>query len=190
MKTTTLILLFLLSLPAASQNLTSGLDIGANCPAFDPQHVSGPDRNTDTCPMCKYGARSQGVIMWVNNSDWKSLEPILLRFESESKTRGLRNFRVFVVYMNPNGLSKADLVKEAQTKAKELKLDKVALTCVISPTDHESAALYKINPDKAVKNTVLVYSKRKVIYKVINLEAAAFDELIKTCDELYSKSPL
>lgn len=190
MKTTTLILLILLSLPAASQNPSSGLDIGDNCPAFDPQHVSGPDRNTTTCPMCKYGARSQGVIMWVNNSDWKSIEPILLRLESEIKARGLRNFRVFVVYMNPNGLAKADLVKEAQTKAKELKLDKVALTCVMSPTDHESAALYKINPDKAVKNTVLIYSKRNVVHKVINLEGAGLNELLKTCDELFSQSPL
>jgi protocatechuate 3,4-dioxygenase beta subunit len=190
MKTTTLILLFLVSLPAASQNLSSGLDIGAGCPAFDPYHVSGPDRNTTTCPMCKYGARSQGIIMWVNDSDWKSTEPMLLRMESEIKTRGLRNFRVFVVYMNPNGLNKAELIKEAQAKAKELKLDKVALTCVLSSTDPESAVLYKINPDKAVKNTVLVYSKRKVVYKVINIEAGGLNELIKTCEELYSQSPL
>lgn len=190
MKTTTLIILALFALPVAAQQLSSGLDIGANCFAFDPHHVSGPDRNTTTCPMCKYGARSQGVIIWINDADWKSIEPLLLRMESEIKARGLRNFRVFVVYMNPNGLTKADLIKEAQAKAKELKLDKVALTCVLSPTDPESAALYKINPDKAVKNTVLVYSKRKVIHKVINLEATGLNELIKTCDELYSKNSL
>lgn len=190
MKTTIFIILALLALPVAAQKLSSGLDNGAGCPAFDPYHVSGPDRNTETCPMCKYGARSQGVIIWLNDADWKSIDPILLRMESEIKTRGLRNFRVFVVYMNPNGLTKAELVKEAQTKAKELNLDKVALTCVLSSSDPESAALYKINPDKAVKNTVLVYSKRKVVHKVINLEAAGLNELMNKCDELYSLSPL
>jgi protocatechuate 3,4-dioxygenase beta subunit len=190
MKTTTLIILALVTLPAAAQNLSSGPDIGDGCHAFDPYHVSGPDRNTTTCPMCKYGARSQGVMIWLNDADWKSIEPILLRMESEVKSRGLREFRVFVMYMNPNGLSKADLIKEAQAKAKELKLDKVALTCIPSASDPESAAHYRINPDKAVKNTVMVYSKRRVVHKVINLEATGLNELMKTCDDLYSRNPL
>ncbi len=140
--------------------------------------------------MCKYGARTQGLMIWVNNDDWKSLEPILLRMESELKTRGLRTFRVFVMYMNPNNLSKADLMKETRAKANELNLAKVALTYIPSPTDAETAALYRINPDKAVKNTVIVYNQRKVVYKVINLEATGLNELMKACDEQFLRNPL
>src|ERR1044072_5304016 len=39
------------------QNVTgyqSGLSIGENLPAFDPMHISGPDKNKIKCPMCAY----------------------------------------------------------------------------------------------------------------------------------------
>lgn len=186
---TILFALLLFATPSFAQTLTSGLDIGDDCPAFDPYHVSGPDRNSTACPMCKYGSR-QGVMIWVNDSDWKTLEPILQRLEAEVSVRGLRQFRAFIIYMNPDGLSKAEMIQQCREQGKKLKLDKVALTCVISPTDHESAALFRINPDKAVKNTVLVYSRRKVAYKVINLKPDGMNDLIKACDNYFVSHPL
>lgn len=179
----------LLSTIAGAQTLNSGLDIGDECPAFDPYHVSGPDKNSTVCPMCKYGSR-QGVMVWVNDSDWKVLDPILQRLEAEVNTRGSRQFRVFVIYMNPDKLSKADMIQHCRDQAKRLKLDKVALTCVISPTDHETAGVFKINPDKEVKNTVLVYSRRRVAHKVINLKPDGLNDLIKVCDNYFSSHPL
>lgn len=172
-----------------AQPLTSGLEIGEECPAFDPYHVSGPDRNTTACPMCKYGSR-QGVMVWVNNSDWTSLDPILQRLEAEVATRGSRQFRVFVMYMNPDKLKKEDLIQHCRDQARRLKLDKLALTCVMSPTDRETAGAFRINPDKDVKNTVLVYSRRRVAYKIINLKPDGLNDLIKACDNYFSSHPL
>lgn len=185
-----LALLYLLIIPdLKAQDLSSGLDIGAECPAFDPVHVSGPDKNSTACPMCKYGSR-QGVMVWVNDNDWAKLDPILLRLELEIKTRGVRQFRAFVMYMNPEGKSKQALIEECRHQAKRLGLHHLALTCVMSATDHETSALFNINPDKRVKNTVLVYSRRKVVYKVINLEASGLNDLLKSCDRQFAMNPL
>lgn len=189
MKVLLIVFVALLPLTTVSQSLSSGLSIGEECPAFDPWHVSGPDKNSTACPMCKYGSR-QGVMIWVNDANWKSLTPIMLRLEEEIKARGLRQFRVFIMYMNPEGLSKEKLLETCRDKAKELKLDKLALTCLIGPEDHETAGAFRINPDKAVKNTVMVYSRRRVAHKVINLRPEDLNDLMKTCDEIFTRNPL
>lgn len=36
---------------ASWAELASGLAVGANTPAHHPQHVTGPDAGTDTCPV-------------------------------------------------------------------------------------------------------------------------------------------
>ncbi len=35
----------------AAASLRSGLAIGAALPIFNPRHVTGPDRGTNTCPL-------------------------------------------------------------------------------------------------------------------------------------------
>jgi hypothetical protein len=39
-----------LALPALAQNPESGLNVGDTTPAFNPIHVSGPKKGTNTCP--------------------------------------------------------------------------------------------------------------------------------------------
>lgn len=36
---------------AVGEKLASGLDLGQTLPAFNPVHVTGPDRGTNTCPV-------------------------------------------------------------------------------------------------------------------------------------------
>jgi len=191
MKQTILAALFcLLALHfSLAQDLSSGLPIGSDCPAFDPHHVSGPDRNTTACPMCKYGSR-QGFMLWVNDADWQALEPILLQIEKEIRLRGLRKFRVFVMYMNPEQKSLSEAIRQASEVASRLKLRNVALTVVPSANDPETAGLFQINPDERVKSTVLVYSRRKVVYKSVNITQADLNSLFRKCDELFASDPL
>lgn len=183
------ILLMLMTTFGVAQPLTSGLPLNAECPAFDPYHVSGADRNSRACPMCKYGSR-QGLMIWVNNADWDALAPIARRLEAEIRTRGIRQFRVFIVYMNPEGLPIAKLLEESRRKTDTWKLEKTALVCVPSPTDEESAGLFRINSDPRVKNTVMVYSHRRVAYKQINLKQNELDVLMKRCDSVFLRNPL
>lgn len=189
-KIAALLIFCLATLPSVwAQSLNSGLPLNADCPAFDPYHVSGPDRNSRACPMCKYGSR-QGVMIWVNSDDWSSLEPMAKSLEAAIKSRGLRNFRAFLVYMNPKRLSLPQVLDESRKKADAWKLEKTALVCIPSPDDAESAALFQINSDPRVKNTVMVYSHRKVAFKKINLKASEMDALLKSCDSVFLRNPL
>ena len=46
-------------------------------------------------------------------------------------------------------------------------------------------ALFEINPDKKIKNTVLIYKKRRVVGKIINLDPTQLGDLMATCDRLF-----
>ena len=162
---------------AFAQTLVSGLGVGEDCPAFDPYHVSGPDRGTRACPMCKYG-QQQGVMIWINNNDWQSFSATAKRMEVEISNAGLKKMRVFMIYMNPNQMPLAEVMKKLTEISKELKLRQVAVTCISGPTDPHSANLFRINSEKKIKNTVLVYKKRKVFEKFINMDTTQLDELM------------
>src|SRR5688572_16022740 len=76
------LVLVLFAAHAQEQALTSGPDIGKDCPAFDPRHVSGPDKGTTACPMCKYGYQ-QGVMIWMNTDSWDNISTLMVALEKE-----------------------------------------------------------------------------------------------------------
>jgi protocatechuate 3,4-dioxygenase beta subunit len=168
---------------ATPSKLESGLDIGENCPAFDPTHVSGPDHGTKTCPMCAHG-QDQGLLIWLNNDDFKSLTSMSEWLEGQSQKRGLRQLRVFIMYMNPTGLPTKEVERRLQAVADKATLRNVALTYVPNPTDRETSSRYRINPSLDVKNTVMVYKKRKVVEKETNFEPSTenMTKLVATLD--------
>lgn len=184
-----LLLMFALSASALGQVVDSGLAIGKDCPAFDPYHVSGPDKGTRTCPMCKYGYQ-QGVMVWVNNNDWESLSRIAERLEAEISKKGIKKMRAFIIYMNPDQRPLEEVMKTLTDLSRQAKLDRVAITCIPGPADPKSAKLFQINPDKEIKNTVFVYKGRKVFDKFINLDATRdLDKLVLSFEKtLKSKS--
>lgn len=163
----TVCLIISLQLRAQQTELLSGPGIGEECPAFDPQHVTGPDKGKSACPMCRYG-NQQGVLIWMNSDTWDNIGPLVSSLEAEIKKKGLNRIRVFLMYMNPEHKTKADVEELLKAFAKKYGLDKVAVTHIPAPADEETAGLYSINPDKEVRNTVIVYKSRSVFNKVIN----------------------
>jgi protocatechuate 3,4-dioxygenase beta subunit len=152
--------------------IKSGLAIGANCPAFDPVHLSGADSGKTVCPMCKYGY-GQGVMVWFNHANLDQLSGFAKKLESEIEKRGEKKFRVFLVYMNPfykqNSSSGEEILgRKIRKWCDEQGLKRVAMVWVPSPADAETCGLYKINPD--AKNTVFVYKKRTIVDKWVNVE--------------------
>lgn len=183
MKQIFLSLLVLSSTFVVAQTPESGPNVGDDCPAFDPQHVSGPDKGKKVCPMCKYG-QGQGVLIWWNTDDPRSIATIAQKLEQQINKQSLQKIRVFVMYMNPN-LEDASVVQEKLTRfAEKHALKKVAITYIPKPTDEETAGIYKINPDRSVKNTVIVYKKRGTFAKHVNMAATdeAITELIQTVE--------
>jgi protocatechuate 3,4-dioxygenase, beta subunit len=166
-----------------SDDLTSGPPVGDEAPAFDPQHVAGPDQGSHACPMCKYGYQ-QGALIWVNTDDLNHVAKVATRLEREIHAKGPERIRAFVIYMNPYRQSPAEVEALLSSFAKEALLSRVAVAYVPSPTDKATSALYGINPAPSVKNTVIVYRNRKVFEKFINLTAAemSMDQLVKSVE--------
>jgi protocatechuate 3,4-dioxygenase beta subunit len=155
---------------------TSGLSAGTECPAFDPVHVWGPDKGTKICPMCKYGIRSKGVMIWVNKSLDK-LGVIAQRLEAEMAHKGMNEARTFIIYTNPERQSKAEVEKLLSDFAQKNKLKNIALAFVSHVSDRSTAFLYRINP--LADNTFIVYNKRVVTGNFVNLAADQAEALVK-----------
>jgi len=157
---------------AKENNIESGLAIGASCPAFDPIHLSGADKGKTACPMCKYGY-GQGVMVWFNHANLDQMSDFVKKMEKEMEQRGEKKLRVFMVYMNPAYKDNDEegyriLRGKIRQWCEERQLKKVAMVWIPSPVDEETAGIFNINPE--AKNTVLVYKKRKVAAKWVNME--------------------
>ncbi len=173
-----------LNIPGYPQSNTStfssGLAIGSNCPAFDPSHVTGPDAGRKACPMCKYGY-GQGIMAWMNHSSLSAVSDFAMKLENEIERRGLRNFRVFLIYMKPASEDKTEAEKKLREWSNKTNLKNVAVLMVPSATDKETAVAYKINSSSKIVNTVFVYKKREVVDKFINIDysESSFEKIMK-----------
>ncbi|RFS16654.1 hypothetical protein [Emticicia sp. C21] len=158
-------LIFFITFNAMAQN--SGIAVGEGAPAFDPYHVSGKDKGTKTCPMCKYGAKTEGLMVWIND-DLKDYEKMLSFLEAQYLTKNANNWKTFIVFMNPKHENESLLKQKLSDYAKKLNLKNVAFTFISSPTDAETAGVYEINPK--VKNTIFAYKKRVITKKFVNFD--------------------
>lgn len=159
-----LIICFLSTILFAQQ---SGIAVGTDAPAFDPIHVSGADKNTKTCPMCKYGAKTEGLMIWLND-DLSNYENLLTYLEAQYLTKDAKKWKVFVMYMNPKKENSELLKTKLTTFSEKLRLKNVAFTFIPSPTDKETAGVYVINPK--IRNTIFAYKKRVIVKKFINFD--------------------
>ncbi len=155
----------------------SGLLPGTECPAFDPVHVWGPDKGTKTCPMCKYGIRSKGVMIWVNRH-LEQLGAIAQQLEVEMSQKGMNAARTFIIYTNPDRKPKAEIEQMLTDFARKNKLQKVALAYVPHVSDRPTAFLYRINP--LVDNTFIFYNKRNVTANQVNAETNQMADLLQS----------
>lgn len=161
----------------------SGLNIGEDQPSFIPFHAFGPDKGTQTCPVCKYG-RYHGIIYFVgNNPDWTKIKLWLKFLEQESINRQTY-LKVYFVYGNKHSYNKQERQKQLEDLGKELNIQKTALTFVPSFEDKETEAyLNRINPE--VKNTFIIYKHRNIVDKYVDLPPTKenFEVLSKSLDK-------
>lgn len=148
--------------------LNSGLEIGEDNPSFTPFHAYGPDKGTQTCPVCKYG-RYHGIVYFVgNHPNWTEIKKWLLFLEQESVKRG-KYLKAYFVYGNEKAYSKSNRQIELEQLGKELSLKNIALTFVPSFSDRQSEVhLNKINLQ--VENTIIIYRYSNIIGKFIDLK--------------------
>lgn len=147
----------------------SGLNIGEDQPSFIPYHAYGPDKGTQTCPVCKYG-RYHGIVYFVGETpNWEDIKQWLQFLEMES-IRRQQYLKAYFVYGNAKSYDKKARQTELETLGRELGIQKTALTFVPSFTDNATEAdLNQINP--AVDNTFVIYKHRRIIDKYVGLSA-------------------
>lgn len=155
--------LTLTSLALAGVN--SGLSVGETVTPFHPTHITGPNKGTDACPPCTYGARP-AVQVWVNDD---SHENILKIAQVLNKTASANdNFKGFVIFVTKDQKSTA---KQIESVVGKTNLNAIGM-CVIDPKN-EAIGAYKINLGSDAKNTILVYKDKRVVSKFVNLTADA-----------------
>ncbi len=153
----------------------SGLNKGDMLPAYEPSHVSGADKGTNTCPVCKYG-NTPAVQVWINNDNWENATKIAKTLDERmSKANGSATkpaLKAFVVFVQPSDSETSDskaFAKKLSDVAESNHFENVALAYV--PSGDAAVKGYRINLDTQVQNTVFVYKNRKVMAKFVNLKA-------------------
>jgi protocatechuate 3,4-dioxygenase beta subunit len=154
---------------AEPAGLKSGVEKGASLPAYHPQHVTGPDKGTATCPVCKY-PRNPAVQAWINTDDEKNVAALVDALEKASKKHADKTLKAFVVFVNANRES-ADVLKARLAKLGEKhNIQHVALAFLPGPDD-PAVKGYGVNTDPKVRNTIFVYRNRTVAAKMVNFVA-------------------
>ena len=163
---------------------STGNAIGEAIYSFTPYHAYGPDKGTQTCPICKYGWY-HGILYFVGNRpNWSNIKKWLLFLDKESILRK-EHLKVYFVYGNERNYHKNERILQLEKLGNQIQLQSVALTFVPSFSDTLSKIhLNRINPD--VNNTMIVYKRSIIIGKFINLlpDQANFN----TIQELLNKS--
>jgi protocatechuate 3,4-dioxygenase beta subunit len=150
-------------------SLRSGVEKGASLPAYHPVHVTGADKGSDTCPVCKY-PRNPAAQAWINTDDEKNVAALVAALEKASAKHADSKFKAFVVFMNPNREGADALKARLASLGEKHKIQNVALTFLPGPDD-AAVKGYGVNPDAKVRNTIFVYRNRTVDAKMVNFQA-------------------
>jgi hypothetical protein len=144
-------------------SVDSGLKIGEMVSAFDPHHITGPLKGTNSCPPCTYGNRP-AVQVWVNGDDSANIEAMAKLLDKEAAAMKNAELKTFMIVVTEAPEQTAGLLTKIAT---ENKLANVHLA-TLSPKN-EAVTNYKFNLSPEVKNTVFVYKDRKVEAKFVNI---------------------
>lgn len=149
-----------------NEKISSGKNIGEEVFSFIPYHAFGPDKGTNTCPVCKYGWY-QGILYFVgNHPDWNEIKSWLKFLEAESEIRK-EYLKVYFVYGNEKEKSSRAAGRLSEL-GNSLNLKNLALTIVPSFSDKTSEIyLNRINPEAG--NTIIIYKRSRIIGKFVNL---------------------
>jgi protocatechuate 3,4-dioxygenase beta subunit len=154
--------------PVDDTSIQSGLMVGEDFPSITPYHAWGPDKDTNTCPVCRYG-RYLGIMYFVNKINTQEVKDWLLFLEKLSKEQG-QYLKVYLIFSHEDNYNFVTEKEQLAQLGKKLNLKHIALTFVPSFQDKKSDVyLTKINPD--MRNTIIIYKNRNTIGKFTNLDA-------------------
>lgn len=157
--------LAVLALAGFSKSVDSGLKVGETVFSFNPHHVTGPLKGTDSCPPCTYGNRPM-VQAWVNGPDEGTITALAKTLDADMAAHADKQLKTFVIV----------LVNKDQVPATESLLTSIAkktgcnqVALAYLSKDDEAVSDYEVNTAPEVKSTIFVYKNRTVDTKFVNL---------------------
>ena len=148
---------------AAAAPPMSGLRPAETVEPWNPLHVAGPDRGTNTCPVCSYLEKPVVVVF---AKDTPNTVALVAKFENLATAKKRSGLRVIVAIVDAGEDRLVHL-------AAELKITTVAL-CHLNPkTRAADLKAYRIDP--AAEATLMVYRDYTVTATFVDVQAAAFD---------------
>lgn len=158
----------------ALRSVQSGPPPGAEAPAFDPYHATGPQRGRTACPLCTYG-NIAGVRIWTGPEGLNEALTVAAWVESLIQAQGKDHLKGYVVYMTGPTAGKEDTARLLERTARQAALSNVWMTLVPGKKDAATSRAYHINPAADVRTTVIVYVNRQVVQTFVNLSAEPVD---------------
>ena len=103
--------------------------------------------------------------------------------EQRVKAHSDKELKAFIVFMNPTRKNEQGLSSQAAQVARLAKTQNIGVAYLADPAN-PSISEYQMNPDRKVRNTVLVYRNKQVASKFVNFQAnaaglAALDAALK-----------
>jgi protocatechuate 3,4-dioxygenase beta subunit len=150
----------------------SGLPPKESVEPWNPLHVAGPDKGTNTCPVCTYLEKPVVVVF---AKDTPNTVALTAKFEALAADKRKSGLRVVVAYLDatPERLAKL---------AGDLKIADSSL-CYLNPKNRANELKsYRINP--AVENTIIVYKDYTVTETFVNLPADSFGQVVNAVGKL------
>jgi hypothetical protein len=110
------------------------------------------------------------VQVWVNTDEGQNVGKIAGALEKAMASSAGKELKAFIIFMNPKAEPEEALKKNLEKMAEEKKLEKVGLSYISGPKD-PAVALYRVNADEKVRNTVFIYRNKRLESKLVNLVA-------------------
>ena len=154
---------------SAFAGVSSGLKSGESVSQYHPNHFAGALAKSTNCFPCTYKMRPQTQV-FVHGDNLENVAKIAKALDDAMGKYGDQEFKALVVLITDKKSESATQAAGLKI-AKDHKLNRVHMA-TITP-DHEAVNLYKINLDKSIKNTVIVYKNWKVASTMTNLKGDA-----------------
>jgi hypothetical protein len=106
------------------------------------------------------------IQVWINNDDPANVEKLVKTLNDAVVANKSKNLKAFFIFVDENGKKHAPKLEALAAKTKS---NDIALA-YLSPSN-EAVKAYKVNLDPAVKNTVMVYRRKRVTSTTVNLVA-------------------
>lgn len=123
------------------------------------------------------------IQVWINNDDPANVEKLVKTLNDAMASHKDQKLKAFMIFLSDD---KKAMESKLTAIADKTKSQDICLA-YISPKD-EAIEAYKVNVDPSVKNTVMVYKRKRITTKEVNLVAdekgmktlqAAIDDVLK-----------